>query len=96
MDAMGGLIVRPLGEDTWPAFADLVEANNGVWGGCWCMGFHVRLGPDRTAERNREDKLGRVRDGTAHAALVFADDRCVGWCQFGSTAELPEVKSRRR
>jgi len=27
---------------TWPDFAALVEANNGVWGGCWCMGFHPR------------------------------------------------------
>ena len=40
--------VRSLDESTWPAFARLVEANNGVWGGCWCMGFHVRLGKGRT------------------------------------------------
>jgi hypothetical protein len=33
--------VRPLDVGTWPAFARLVEANNGVWGGCWCAGFHV-------------------------------------------------------
>ena len=31
---------RPLTPDTWEDFATLVEANNGVWGGCWCMGFH--------------------------------------------------------
>src|SRR5829696_7574429 len=31
---------RALGPDTWDDFATLVEANNGVWGGCWCMGFH--------------------------------------------------------
>jgi hypothetical protein len=31
---------RPLDADTWDDFARLVEANNGVWGGCWCMGFH--------------------------------------------------------
>ena len=30
----------PLDESSWNAFAALVEANNGVWGGCWCMGFH--------------------------------------------------------
>ena len=29
-----------LDADTWSDFARLVEANNGVWGGCWCMGFH--------------------------------------------------------
>ena len=32
--------VKALDETTWPAFAALVERNNGVFGGCWCMGFH--------------------------------------------------------
>ena len=32
--------VAPLDESTWPAFAALVEANNGIFGGCWCIGFH--------------------------------------------------------
>ena len=31
---------KPLTRETWPDFAALVEANNGVWGGCWCIGFH--------------------------------------------------------
>jgi hypothetical protein len=26
--------VRPLDESTWPAFAALVEQNNGIFGGC--------------------------------------------------------------
>ena len=32
-------LTRPLRPDTWDDFARLVDANNGVWGGCWCMGF---------------------------------------------------------
>jgi hypothetical protein len=32
--------IRPLDESTWDAFAALAEANNGVFGACWCMGFH--------------------------------------------------------
>jgi hypothetical protein len=32
--------VKALDESTWPAFAALVERNNGVFRGCWCMGFH--------------------------------------------------------
>jgi hypothetical protein len=91
-----GLVVRALGVDTWPAFARLVEANNGVWGGCWCMGFHVKLGKGRTAAQNRADKMQRVREGRTHAALVFDGDECLGWCQFGAPDELPEIKSRRR
>ena len=31
---------KALDADTWPDFARLVEANNGVWGGCWCMWYH--------------------------------------------------------
>ncbi len=88
--------VRPLDASTWPAFARLVEANNGVWGGCWCMGFHVKLGGGRTAEQNRAEKEERVRQGRTHAALVLEGEECLGWCQFGSPEELPEVKSRRR
>jgi GNAT superfamily N-acetyltransferase len=84
-----------LDESTWPAFADLVERNNGVFGGCWCMGFHPEgVGKETTAELNRERKLERVRAGTTHAALVFDRGDCVGWCQFGAPAELPRIKSR--
>lgn len=90
------LTVRPLAPDTWDAFAQLVEANSGVWGGCWCMGFHVRLGRGRTPAQNRAEKERRVTEGRAHAALVFSGDACLSWCQFGSPEELPELKSRRR
>ncbi|MEV0430493.1 GNAT family N-acetyltransferase [Micromonospora sp. NPDC050495] len=87
--------VRSLDESTWPAFAALVERNNGVFGGCWCMGFHPEgVGKGTTAELNRDRKLARVRAGTTHAALVFDGDTCLGWCQFGSPAELPRIKSR--
>jgi GNAT superfamily N-acetyltransferase len=59
------------------------------------MGFHPEgVGKGRTAAENRERKLARVVEGTTHAALVFDGDACVGWCQFGSPAELPRIKSR--
>jgi GNAT superfamily N-acetyltransferase len=35
-----------------------------------------------------------VRAGTAHAALVFDGDDCVGWCQFGEPDEVPRIKNR--
>jgi len=25
--------------------------------------------------------------------LVYADDRCVGWCQYGTATELPNIKN---
>ncbi len=92
----GRLSVRPLDATTWHSFARLVEDNNGVWGGCWCVGFHIKLGKGRGAAQNRAEKEARVREGRTHAALVLDGDDCVGWCQFGSPEELPEVKSRRR
>jgi hypothetical protein len=85
---------RPLDEHSWPDFAALVEANNGIWGGCWCMGFHAEpLG--ETAEANREAKHGHVRSGTVHQILVYDGDVCVGWCQYGEPAELPDIKNRK-
>ena len=77
-------------------FARLVEAHNGVWGGCWCMGFHPKgEGWGKSAELNRAEKEARVREGQAHAALVYDGARCVGWCQFGVPDELPRIKNRR-
>jgi GNAT superfamily N-acetyltransferase len=93
---MTGLRVRPLEETTWPDFARLVERHNGVWGGCWCMGFHAEgVGGTKTAAQNRSEKERRVREGRAHAALVYDGSTCVGWCQFGPTDELPRIKHRR-
>jgi GNAT superfamily N-acetyltransferase len=91
---MGDFEVRPLDAATWPAFAALVEAHGGVWGGCWCMGFHEE-GCGRSAAAHRADKERRVREGHAHAALVLDGDAGVGWCQYGPTDELPRIKRRR-
>jgi GNAT superfamily N-acetyltransferase len=91
----GTYAIRALDERTWAAFEALVERNNGVFGGCWCMGFHPEgANKDTTPSLNRERKLARVRDGTAHAALVFQGSDCLGWSQFGPPDELPRIKSR--
>jgi GNAT superfamily N-acetyltransferase len=87
--------VKALDESTWEAFAALAERDNGVFGGCWCMGFHPEgVGRGTTSALNRTRKLDRVRSGAAHAALVFDEDDCVGWCQFGEPEEVPRIKSR--
>ena len=86
---------RMLTPETWHDFAALVEVNNGVWGGCWCMGFHPEgVGAGHTREGNREAKRRHVARGTVHQVLVYDGDRCVGWCQFGSPPELPSIKNR--
>jgi hypothetical protein len=90
---MSHFTVKPLSPATWSAFAALVERHNGVWGGCWCMEFHPE-GKERGAHRSQM-KERRVREGQAHAALVFDGEVCIGWCQFGSPAELPRIKHLR-
>lgn len=93
---MGDLTAKPLAAGTWPDFERLLQAHNGVWGGCWCMAFHpARDESRRNPEANRQDKLARVQRGDAHASLVYDGPDCVGWCQFGSVAELPRIKHRR-
>jgi GNAT superfamily N-acetyltransferase len=86
--------VRPLNSTTWPVFAELVERNNGVFGGCWCIGFHPECGQKGIS--HREVKEERVRTDRAHAALVLDEEGVAqGWCQYGSPTELPGIKHRR-
>ncbi len=87
----------PLDAATWPAFAELVERNNGVFGGCWCIGFHQPHGyQDPAGRSHREQKEDRVRTGRAHAALVLDEaGQAQGWCQYGPPEELPAIKHRR-
>lgn len=87
---------RPLGPETWGDFAALAEAHHGVWEGCWCLGFHEEgANGIHTPDERRALKEARVRRGEAHAALVYEGGTCVGWCQFGPTAELPRIKHRK-
>jgi len=93
---MADFATKPLSPATWPHFAVLVERHNGVWGGCWCMAFHPEgVGRGKTPGQNCSEKERRVREGAAHAALVFDGRECVGWCQFGSPEELPRIKRQR-
>jgi GNAT superfamily N-acetyltransferase len=93
---MSDFIVKLLDESTWLDFARLVEKNNGIWGGCWCMSFHQEgVGRTKSVSQNRSEKEGRVREGRAHAALVYDGSTVVGWCQFGPTDELPRIKLKR-
>ncbi len=91
---MNNHFVRPLSPATWPAYADLIETHNGVFGGCWCLVFHPDTKGGTFAER-RAKKEALVREGRAHAALVFEGDACIGWAQFGRPDELPHIRCRK-
>ena len=60
------------------------------------MWYHdENQGPKDTPATRRKAKECRVRDGQAHASLVFDGAECVGWCQFGSPEELPRIHNQR-
>jgi GNAT superfamily N-acetyltransferase len=85
--------IRPLDASSWDAFAELVERNNGIYGGCWCVGFHTAWEREITDHRGFKEQL--VRAGEAHAALVFDEQGLAqGWCQYGRAEEL-RLKHRR-
>jgi GNAT superfamily N-acetyltransferase len=88
---------KPLTAETWEDFAALVEAHNGIWGGCWCMGFHPEgVGQSHTAADNRDTKRAYTMAGAVHQILVYAGNECVGWCQYGSPSELPNIKNSKK
>jgi len=86
--------IRSLDASSWDAFAELVERNNGIFGGCWCIGYHPERGQKGIS--HRAVKEDRVRTSRAHAALVLDEGGLAqGWCQYGSPRELPSIKHRR-
>ena len=88
--------IKALGESTWDDFAAMVERNTGLFSGCWCTWFHAQ---DRDEEEgNRPYKERMVREGVAHAALVFEGNEAVAWAEYGTppgAAEHPPPQSVR-
>ena len=83
-----------LDASTWGRFAELVERNGGIYGGCWCIGYHPECGQRGISHRAVKEE--RVRSGRAHHALVVDQDGVAqGWCQWGDPEELSNIKHRR-
>ncbi len=89
----GDLTVRRLDASSWDAFAELVERNNGIYGGCWCAPNHVEYRRGVSDPRTLKEEL--VRSGRACAALVLdGEGRAQGWCQY-ACAEALHLKHER-
>jgi hypothetical protein len=71
---------RPLDTATWPDFAELVDAHNGVWGGCWCLAFHPEGAERGQGAAQRGAAKGGAGPGGSGVALVYDGAACVGWC----------------
>ena len=86
--------VQTLDASTWALFAELVERNNGIYGGCWCIGYHPECGQKDISHRTVKEE--RVKSGRAHHALVVDEDGAAqGWCQWGDVEELSNIKHKR-
>ncbi len=87
---------KQLSKATWSDFEEFFTANNGVWGGCWCMYFHAPEKWDvKDYERNRKAKRSLVKEGHAHGTIVYCGRDPVGWCQFGPKEELSRIDHRK-
>jgi ribosomal protein S18 acetylase RimI-like enzyme len=90
------LVTRELSEATWPDFERLFTGGGG-WDFCGCMlwprGHHLsRVDYPTRREagvRNRAEHRDLVAAGRARGILVYDGDEPVGWCQYGSAADLP-------
>jgi hypothetical protein len=86
--------IKALGESTWDDVAAMVERHAGLFSGCWCTWFHSQ--DHEEEEGNRPYKERMVREGVAHAALVFEGDEAVAWAEYGTPAELPNIHHRKQ
>lgn len=86
--------IRPLTTETWEPYASLIDAHNGIFGGCWCLVFHAGTKGGSYDDR-RERKRAMVVAGQTHAALVFDGADCIGWAQYGPPDEVPEIRCRK-
>lgn len=88
-----GVRIVPLGPETWDGFAELVRRNNGIFGGCWCIGYHPECGQRVNHEQVKRE---RVMSDAAHAALVVdAEGAVQAWAQYGDPSELSGIKHKR-
>src|SRR5437660_356530 len=81
--------IKELRRETWPDFERVVEKHNGVWGGCWCVAFHIKRSEEKQwTGKHRALKEKLVRANQSHATLVYNGADVVAWCQFGPPVEL--------
>lgn len=90
-------VTKELSLDTLGDFEALAKKQ----GGCWCVYYQrerpLRRGstPSEWERSNRRDKEKFIREGKAHAILVYEGAEPVGWCQYGPKEELPRIDAGR-
>lgn len=90
-------MAKELSPTTWPDFDRLFTKHNGVWGGCWCMFYHVpgKFATTGHGPQNKRAKKALVKKGRSHGTIVYSNSTPVGWCQYGPKPELPRLDASR-
>ncbi len=94
--AVEGYRIEPLTPQTWAAFADLAERDNGVLagaGGCGSAATPIRRSARRSA--TAPSSSGWSRRVAPDAALVFDGDEAIAWAEYGTVDELPNITTAR-
>ena len=82
---MADLYTKALDGTTWDDFAKLAKKHNGVWGGCWCMSFHIEgvlgkrthQGVARIALKGALQEIARLGGGTVESCPEDVEGRSV-------------------
>lgn len=67
-----------------------------VWQSCYCMEPMLEDEDDgeRTGEENRRAVSALISQRKVTALLAFADDKPIGWCNYGETTQLAGLAKR--
>jgi hypothetical protein len=82
---------RLLTPDTWDDFAALAEANNGVWGGCWCIGGPPAEVASIKNPRAYEKGLAELPDWRIGCLFTGSGSRRAGVARAGVAAALAAI-----
>jgi GNAT superfamily N-acetyltransferase len=89
---------RPVTPDDAGVITQLFGANS-VCRGCWCMHWRVEKGGKTWnaswGDPNRRAFLKLLKQGRVQGALALAEDKPVGWCNFGPREDFPRLKRSR-
>ena len=94
-DGMDVYSTRLLSPATWDDFARLVEANNGVWGGCWCMAFHAE-GVRNSVSTFPRGPISTCTAPSALPRLPRRSTRDLENCALGNQPKPTSIGSRKR
>jgi GNAT superfamily N-acetyltransferase len=88
------LNIHPLTLDRWPDFVRLF-GENGVGGGCWCMGWRLPSRQQYLRQKGSGNKKAMhafVKSGAVPGLLAYHEGVPIGWCSVGPREAFPALQ----